>query len=154
MSDSGFPLPFKPSPSMGSAQVCACGIGSIQDVLNIEHPLHVSSCPAYRTVPPPPCMPSALGAKYDDGKPRWDLLPPRALFEIVLVLTFGANKYAPGGWRHVKGWRWRYFRALLGHVFAWWRGEPNDLESGLPHLAHAACCVMFLLELDACTPEP
>lgn len=88
------------------------------------------------------------GQKLDDGKPRWDLLPPKALHEVVLVLTFGANKYSPDNWRQVPGWRWRYFRAALGHLWSWWRGEERDLESGLPHLAHAACCVLFLLDLD------
>jgi len=34
----------------------------------------------------------------------------------------------------------------LRHLTAWWAGEDLDPESGLHHLAHAACCLMFLLE--------
>ena len=90
------------------------------------------------------------GAKHDQGKARYDLLPFKALEEIVLVLTFGANKYASNGWRQVPEWRRRYFAACLRHLVAWFfKGETRDPESGLHHLAHAACCVLFMLELDS-----
>lgn len=90
----------------------------------------------------------AAGRKDDLGKPRWDLVPHEAHAAMVDVLTFGAKKYAAGNWANVKGWRWRYYRAALGHLYAWWRGERIDPESGLPHLAHALCSVAFLLEQD------
>lgn len=88
------------------------------------------------------------GEKYDDGKPRYDLLPAGALAQLVDVLTFGASKYEPNGWRHVKDASSRYLAAAERHIWAWVRGDDIDLESGLPHLAHAACCLMFLAELD------
>lgn len=88
------------------------------------------------------------GRKDDAGKPRFDLMPPFAWKAVIDVLTFGAGKYAPENWRKVEGWRWRYYRACLGHVWAWWTGERLDKDSGLPHLAHAVCCLLFLLELD------
>lgn len=88
------------------------------------------------------------GTKHDDGKPRWDLLPHAGVAQVVAVLSFGARKYAPDGWRAVQGWRWRYYAAAWRHAVAWWLGERHDPESGLHHLAHAACCMLFLLELD------
>ncbi len=88
------------------------------------------------------------GRKDDFGKTRWDLLPFAGLGQVAEVLTRGAVKYAPDNWRKVEGWRWRYFRAAIGHLTKWWLGEKLDPEWGLPHLAHAACCVLFLLELD------
>ena len=36
------------------------------------------------------------GHKHDEDKPRWDLLPFAAAEAVVGVLTFGAQKYAPG----------------------------------------------------------
>ena len=91
---------------------------------------------------------SELGVKHDSEKTRLDLLPPVSLELVGQVLTHGAKKYSPQNWRHVEGWRWRYTAAALRHLVAWMRGERADAESGLPHLAHALCCLMFLLELD------
>jgi hypothetical protein len=89
------------------------------------------------------------GEKHDQGKARWDLLPFKALEEIVMVLTFGANKYEPDGWRKVPNAKPRYFAAAMRHMMAWLiRGEQRDPESGLHHLAHAACCLFFMLELS------
>lgn len=86
-----------------------------------------------------------IGRK-DDGldgskpsKPRWDLLPFKGVSEVVLVLGKGAEKYAPNNWRRVPGWRWRYFRAAMGHMVSWWLGERNDPEFGTHHLANAVC---------------
>ena len=84
------------------------------------------------------------GRKNDTGKLRVDLLPVDALESVSEVLTFGAKKYADRNWE--KGMSWsRVYGAGLRHLFAFWKGENSDPESGLPHLAHAMCCVMFLL---------
>lgn len=88
------------------------------------------------------------GMKYDKDKPRWDLLPFKGLAGVVDVLTHGAKKYTPENWRKVEGWEWRYLGAALRHLSAWKGGEKIDPESGLPHLAHAVCCLLFMLELD------
>jgi hypothetical protein len=83
------------------------------------------------------------GVKFDDDKPRYDLIPPEALEGLAKVLTFGAKKYAPRNWE--KGMTWgRVFAALMRHLWAWWRGEDKDAETGLSHLDHAACCIAFL----------
>lgn len=88
------------------------------------------------------------GVKYDSGKPRWDLLPLKATTKIVEVLTYGAQKYAPDNWRHVQEPKRRYYAAAMRHIVSWAQGERLDPESGQPHLAHAACCLLFLLELE------
>ncbi len=89
-----------------------------------------------------------VARKDDAEKPRWDLLPTRAVASIVDVLTFGARKYAPHAWRNVPEGQRRYLAAAYRHIIAWHQGEKKDPESGLPHLAHAACCLLFLAELD------
>jgi hypothetical protein len=93
------------------------------------------------------------GKKLDTEKVRVDLLPIGALIEVAKVLTFGASKYGPDNWQHVKPRR-RYYGAALRHLFARGRGEKTDPESGLPHLAHAACCIMFLLSAEVCFDDP
>ena len=84
--------------------------------------------------------------KADQGKSRLDLLPFAALEEVGKVLTFGSQKYAPHNWRRCPS-RARYLAAALRHLFAWGRGEDNDPETGLSHIAHASCCTIFLLGL-------
>lgn len=84
--------------------------------------------------------------KYDGGKVMWDLLQWRALEEIAKVLTFGAQRYGAYSWKNVEGARSRYYAALLRHITAWFRGEEIDPDSGLHHLAHAGCNLLFLLE--------
>lgn len=86
------------------------------------------------------------GIKHDAEKVRMDLLDPVAIEQLAAVLTFGAQKYAAHNWR--KGIDFsRLSAATLRHVFAFMRGEDLDPESGLPHIAHAMCCCMFLLGL-------
>lgn len=94
------------------------------------------------------------GTKKDAGKLRWGLVPWAALREIVAVLTHGAKKYAPDNWKHVPGARDRYFDAMMRHVDAWWGGDPIDDEWGCHHLAHAGCCLLFLLWFEVVGPYP
>lgn len=87
------------------------------------------------------------GTKYDDGKLPLDLWSPYALEETARVLAFGAVKYQPYNW--AKGIKYsRVFSALLRHLWAFWRGQKLDEETGIHHLAHAMCCLMFLLHYE------
>lgn len=88
------------------------------------------------------------GAKYDHGKVLFRPLTrglARSLHEVARVLTFGANKYAEDSWQTVPNAVVRYENALDRHLNAWKLGESYDPESGLHHLAHAACNVLFIL---------
>lgn len=59
------------------------------------------------------------------------------------ILREGAHN-----WR--QGFNWsRLYGAALRHLTAHLDGEDKDPESGLSHLAHLGCCVMFLLEHEA-----
>lgn len=93
-----------------------------------------------------------IGKKFDQGKPMYSLMPPTALAEIVDVLTYGAEKYSSDNWKHVPDFNRRYTDALFRHIEAWRSGEEKDSESGHRHLAHAACCLIFLMEggVDTC----
>jgi hypothetical protein len=86
--------------------------------------------------------------KADGGKARVDLLPVGPLLDEARVLGFGATNYADNNWRLGFAWS-RIYGAALRHLFAWWGGEDDDPETGLPHLAHAACDVHFLMEFAA-----
>jgi len=84
------------------------------------------------------------GDHHDKGKVRYDLFPADALHAIAEVLTYGATKYDDDNWARGIANR-RVFSSCLRHLWAWWRREDNDPESGLSHLAHAGCNIMFLL---------
>ncbi|MEX2964235.1 dATP/dGTP diphosphohydrolase domain-containing protein [Microbulbifer sp. TYP-18] len=97
---------------------------------------------------------AVIGQKHDEGKPRWELLPWNGMEEVVQVLTYGAEKYAPDNWRQVPNYQSRYTAAALRHISAYMRGEEQDQETGRHHLAHATCCLLFLLELGSNPAQP
>ena len=92
--------------------------------------------------------PITEGQKFDSDKLRYELLPPELLEEVARVLTFGAHKYSARNWELGMAWS-RPFAALMRHMWAWWRGEEKDPETGYSHLSHAACCIAFLLSYEA-----
>lgn len=86
-----------------------------------------------------------VGVKADSTKPRFSLLPWASVLEVVKVLEFGAAKYAEDNWQKVPDASRRYFDAAMRHMVAWREGETLDPESGFHHLAHATCCLLFML---------
>lgn len=84
--------------------------------------------------------------KYDDNKVDWAILPLGAVEEIIKVMKFGESKYARGNFAVGTGLSYtRLLNALVRHTFAFMRGEDIDPESGLNHMAHAGCCILFIL---------
>jgi len=96
--------------------------------------------------------PLSTGLKYDDDKPRTDLLDPQALEGLARVLSFGATKYAAHNWRGGISYS-RLIGAALRHIFAILKGEDIDPESGLPHVDHLGCCWMFLSNMMKTRPD-
>lgn len=83
--------------------------------------------------------------KHDDGKADWSLVPFESLEGMVKVLEFGAQKYAGWNWTTNGGFSYtRVLRSCLRHLFAYMRGEDNDPESGLSHIHHAMCNLLFI----------
>ena len=74
-------------------------------------------------------------------------LPFNIMQDVIRVLMHGAHKYSPNNWKKVKP-KERYFDACIRHLVAWQSKEKLDVESKLPHLAHAICCLIFLLWND------
>jgi Domain of unknown function (DUF5664) len=90
--------------------------------------------------------------KMDQDRPRYDLIPILALEQVAEVFRFGAGKYGERNWE--TGLRWgRLWRAAISHLVKFWRGETNDDESGLPHLAHAAASVLMLIDTTLRHPQ-
>ena len=93
------------------------------------------------------------GQKFDAGKTEWDLLPLGPVEEVVKVLMHGKEKYGRDNWQLIDNPIRRYYSAAQRHLAAFRRArfdtrdpyDAIDAESHLHHLAHAACCILFLL---------
>lgn len=87
-------------------------------------------------------------------KLSWSLLPLSAVGEILRVLQWANTKkdppYDPNSWQDVPNARQEYYDAAMRHLTDYWERHERGLkmpddESGLHVLAHAACCILFLL---------
>ena len=93
-------------------------------------------------------MTASAGRKDDAGKLRLDLIAPEFERGLAGVLTYGAEKYGSHNW--AKGLKYsRVYGAIRRHLLAWQMGEDLDPETGLPHLHHVACELMFLSTYEA-----
>jgi len=96
--------------------------------------------------------PPSTGRKDDQEKPRVDLLDPLFLEGVANVLGFGSRKYTANNWRGGIAYS-RLLGAILRHTLAILRGEDTDPESGLPHVDHLGCSVMFLSNMMKTRPD-
>lgn len=122
-------------------------------VTTLEHITVFGTTPNTTTIPPE-TMKKQIGSalKFDTDKLPLHLLSTEAMNQTAAVLKFGAEKYAEHNWRAGFAWH-RPLSAAMRHITAFNDGEDKDPESGLSHLAHAACCIMFLLEFEKTHPH-
>ena len=94
-------------------------------------------------------LPVENASKFDGGKLEIDLVPVQIIRDIAEVRMYGTKKYgSPDNWKQVEIQRYR--DAAFRHVMAYLDDpQGNDEESGLPHLAHLACNIAFLCEMEA-----
>lgn len=84
------------------------------------------------------------GLRYNDGKPRWDLMPFDALDVLADHYRKGAEKYAERNWE--KGMSYSSMLAsLLRHASAFAQGEDIDPENGSLHSTAMAWNALGLL---------
>lgn len=95
------------------------------------------------------------GKKNDKGKTRWHLMPWAQLHQVALVMEHGANKYGEENWKNVLGAYPRYFDAAMRHIVTD-EASPGsvDAESGISHLAHAVCCLLFMMYFEKENAQP
>lgn len=83
------------------------------------------------------------------GKLPLHLWPTTATALGCLGLLDGMLKYGRSNFRAVGVRASIYVDAAKRHLDAWFEGEDNDPDSGLPHFAHALACVAILIEAVA-----
>jgi len=91
--------------------------------------------------------------KYDSGKLDYDILPHGPIEDVIRVMMFGAEKYERDNWKKCKNIK-SYYNAARRHMESWRRGEYFDDESGIPHLAHAMCNLVFMHYLSSNEHNP
>lgn len=92
------------------------------------------------------------GMRFNQGKPRYDLVPPFAYSELAKVLTRGAEKYAERNWENGLGWM-GVVASAQRHIQAFVEGKDFDDESGMLHLSHALTNIAFLIEFYKIYPQ-
>jgi hypothetical protein len=96
--------------------------------------------------PDAPTVTNAAGGKQSKTRYRCDLLPGRAVLAVAEVLSAGAEKYGPDNWRLIPVRD--HVNHALTHLLAFVAGDRSD-----DHLSHAACRVLFALDLER-LPKP
>jgi dATP/dGTP diphosphohydrolase, N-terminal len=99
-----------------------------------------------RTVDP------TTGAEKGRKLARFDLIPPRPLWQVAELYGRGAKKYADRNWE--KGYAWSLsYAAAQRHLSQFWAREDTDTELGMPHLAAAVFHILALMEFTRTHPE-
>ncbi len=123
----------------GSVTSCKCGIVTISPA-GINHSANNTTHIKYPSKEP-------TGIKHDQDKADMSLLSNTALLKVAQVMTYGKTKYSAHNWRG--GFIWsRPLAAAARHLYAYIGGEDKDPETGLSHLAHCVCCLLFVLEFE------
>lgn len=94
--------------------------------------------------------PHEPGAKLDKGKNKVGVVLsgfPWALEAVAKVGTYGIEKYTKNGHLEVPDGKERYLDAAMRHMISHWKGEKKDAASNIDHLAHAAWCLLAVVEL-------
>jgi hypothetical protein len=87
---------------------------------------------------------SDTGGEKGQKQARIGSLDPASLLDVAKVAGFGERKYSR--LNYLNGYAWSLsFDAMQRHALAFWSGEDNDPESGLPHMAHAAWHCLAML---------
>lgn len=103
----------------------------------------------HKYAPPPSDKPSNPKDVIGSDKLPVHLWPQSATALGSLALLDGALKYGRGNFRAIGVRASIYKDALDRHMGAWFEGEDNDPDSGLPHLAHALACLAILADAQA-----
>lgn len=74
------------------------------------------------------------------------LWPASATYMGALALFEGYSKYGRMNWRASEVSASVYVAALKRHMEAWFEGQDDAPDSGLPHLGHALACLAILVD--------
>lgn len=88
-------------------------------------------------------------ARYGQAKPGLSAVPPLPLLAVAQAMAVGRQKYGHYNWRDKPVLASVYYDAAMRHLFAWWDGQNEDMETDVPHLAMAAANLLILLDAES-----
>jgi hypothetical protein len=77
------------------------------------------------------------------------LWPTTATAMGCLGLLDGELKYGRSNFREIGVRASIYYDAARRHLDAWFEGEDNAPDNGIPHLAHALACIAIIIDAEA-----
>lgn len=90
---------------------------------------------------------SDTAVKFDQNKPRTDLIPPEAILGLADLYAMGARKYADRNWE--KGMSYtRLLGALVRHAMAYLSGENYATDDKQHHMLSVAWCALAIFTFD------
>ena len=149
----GYEVVYEPGDDTSPLEVVAQSFSQIGKEANMDKPI----CPVCKNELPEPFVGGYVcpycgqkapqEAKADQGKPHPSWVPVTLIESVMAVREYGNAKYHdPDNWKQVEPER--YHQAMLRHILAAWNDPYKiDPESGLPHIAHVATNIGFLLEM-------
>lgn len=87
--------------------------------------------------------------RFGIAKPPLSLIPGLARVHLAEAFRDGAAKYGAANWRQDPVTTSTYLNAAERHLVSWQDGEETASDSGVHHLAHAAACLLILLDAQA-----
>jgi len=90
---------------------------------------------------------SGMARDIRNGKGRFDLISPIALWRLAQVYEKGAAKYSPRNWEKGTAFS-RFIDSALRHIVQYMRGMRDE-----DHLAQAAWNLFSIMHLESTHPE-
>lgn len=84
--------------------------------------------------------------RFGMAKPPLGLIPGSARVVLSQAFADGVAKYGPANWRVDPVSASTYINAAERHLASWYDGEEAAQDSGVHHLAHAAACLLILID--------
>lgn len=84
------------------------------------------------------------GLRFNEGKRRFDLIPPDAMAALADLFTIGARKYAERNWERGMAYS-KVIASLDRHWNDFKAGIDRDPETGCLHITHVVWNAMALL---------
>lgn len=84
------------------------------------------------------------GLRFNEGKRRFDLIPPDAMAALADLFTIGARKYAERNWERGMAYS-KVIASLDRHWNDFKAGVDRDPETGCLHITHVVWNAMALL---------